>query len=50
MSNKVLSEGRGLGLGGIELDGNSDPGFEVRRVDSALCDHREHTRITSSRE
>ena len=34
----------------IDLDGDSNPGFEVLRIEGALCGHREHKRNTSSRE
>ena len=34
----------------VDLDSDSDPGFEVLGVKGALCGHREHRLNTSSRE
>ena len=44
MAEEVAGEGWGSGVCGVDLDSNSNPGFEVSGVESALCGHREHER------
>ena len=44
MAEEVAGVSRRSSVRWVELDRDSDPGFEVRGVKGALCVHREHKR------
>ena len=44
MAEEVAGKGGRSSVRWVELDRDSDPGFEVGGVESALCVHSEHKR------